>query len=161
MTLTTKVAITTPCLKPRSVFDFCQTLIGASPDVQVIDDPDGWMNRPDQGLLALMWVRYGPDGPIKRDCDCDYLDPPDRCSECRSPEAFVEASFDTPYGVETDEGGSCTDLHAALVYALGDWCDRHSLTWAWRDEFTGAWHQGREGLDTFGNRKLATLCGAP
>lgn len=172
MTLDTRFAITSPVLKPREVFDHCNTLLAAASGrtVESIEtntfDPGGnqwvtlpgWYNTIGQGLCALMDVHYGPDGPMKRECYCDELvDFPEaepgedrRCSGCQAPEAFVEVSFDTAYSY-TGPFGGCGDLHSALVDRLGAWCDERGLSWSWQNEFTGEWHVGRDGLDELGD----------
>lgn len=170
MTLDTRFAITSPVLNPREVFDYCNVLIARASgwDVSRIEHQPfdrtknqwqteaGWYNTLGQGLCALMDVKYGPDGPMKRDCYCEedreFADGPGwKCSGCRAPVAFVDASFDTSYGYTAPGGLGCGDLHAALVDALGEWCDERGLTWHWYNEFTGEWHAGRDGLDELGH----------
>lgn len=169
MTLDTRFAITSPVLKPRDVFDYCNTLLAAVagwPVERITYDAydisvnkwhtdAGWYNTLGQGLPALMDVKYGADGPLKRDCYCDEdrtddVAPDWKCAYCRAPEAFVEVSFDTAYSYKTPSGLGCGDLHAALVDALGAWCDSRGLTWHWQNEFTGEWHEGRDGLSELG-----------
>ena len=87
----------------------------------------------------------GGDEDRPEDADADW-----KCAYCRAPVAFVEVSFDTAYSYRAPNGAGCGDLHAALVNALGAWCDQRGLMWWWQNEFTGEWHEGRDGLDELG-----------
>lgn len=165
MTLDTRVYVTSPVLKPREVFDYCNALLAAekgwpverirfrendTAEIRWHNDP-GWHNEMDQGLCALMDVKYGADGPLKRDCTCDedrdLEDGPEwKCWYCRKPVTFVEISFNTAYSFRRGSLG-CGDLHAALVATLGAWLDSRGYEWFWENEFTGEIHKGATQLE--------------
>ncbi len=169
MTLATSIRIVEPT-PVRPIFDQTRTLLGAGKatfrHVRAGDTPwpssnNTYHNDPGQGLPALLWVEYGPDGPLREYMDEDGKD----CSdwyECQPPnhrhppKASIEVMFDTAYGYKRD-GANCNDLHAWLVLEMGRWLDAHSLTWYWQNEYTGEWHRGYEALAEFGNIELGRL----
>lgn len=61
-----------------------------------------------------------------------------------------------PALLEIYYGESCSDLHARLIRALGQWCDGRGLPWKWQNEYTGEWHDAYDGLDEFGDAHKAT-----
>lgn len=155
MTLNTEVVATTPC-DPHEVFHKCRELLGAT-DAHPFkdeprderwywDDPGRWRigNEMGIGLPALMWVVYRPgleprltpqeseahDGDCEPDCD----------GSSHAPASWVEIHFDTAYGYRDEQGRGCGDLHAQLLFDLGQWFDEREIGWGWQNEFTGDWH---------------------
>jgi hypothetical protein len=156
MTLTTSIVIHEP-LPVRRVFDHCRELIGANNDRYEFEhrtlpgryDIFGPFNpsyraRLDQGYPALLWVDYGPDGPLRCEEDDDQ------------PEGFIQVSFDTAYSYRVN-GVSCSDLHAWLIRELGDWLKEAGATWTWHNEFTGEWFKGYDQLESLGNADKGAL----
>lgn len=153
MTLNTEVVATTPC-DPQELFHFCRSLLGATETHPYTDKPrhEIWKepglhkigNAIGIGLPALMWAIYRPgleprrtpeesvahDEGCDTDCDGKYHDPA----------CWVEVHFDTAYGYRGDRGEGCGDLHAQLLFDLGQWFDERKIGWGWQNEFTGEWH---------------------
>lgn len=169
MTLNTSVAIGKPH-NVREIFDFCRLLLNTPAGTPVETGPSNserpwrkgqkWINNPCcVGLDAWLRLYYGADGPMSHTCDaiCNA-----DCIEATSDDptengwTAIEVTFDTAYGYRTDDGESCSDLHARLVRALGQWLDARGLPWKWQNEFTGEWFDRYEGLDTFGNAFRST-----
>lgn len=157
MTLNTRVVIEQPYPAPR-VFHHCRQLLGCT-DAHVWEHErtSKWSRNPrygnilGQGLPALLWLHYGPDGPL---LDDDEDDPEER-------QGFIAVHFDTAYGYArfSPNGAGCEDLHAWLIRELGRWLDERGLTWQWQNEFTGEWHRGSEGLGEFGDADRGALRG--
>lgn len=166
MTLCTSIAIGKPH-NVREVFDFCRTLL---------DTPDGtpfeqrvcgdWRpgqreiyNPPGIDLAAWLWIYYGADGPMIVPAD-DPEDPDEvdhvKSTPTKNGWAAIEVTFDTAYGYRGPDGESCSDLHARLVTALGQWCDARGLPWKWQNEYTGEWHDQYDGLAEFGDAHRTT-----
>lgn len=169
MTLHTRVALHTG--SPREVFEMLRSLIGTKPDTPVITEVNNSWRGPGQrwfanpigiGLPGILNVSYEADGPMLSIPD-DTWDEDNRAYYETDPTcngwAALEASLDTGYGYQADNGAGCSDLHAWFVAALGDWADAHGIDWQWRNEFTGAWHltDRREALVAFGNAALGAL----
>lgn len=162
MTLNTSIAIGRPH-PVREVFDFCRGLIDTPSDVPVRTgehDGDKWIGNPiGMGLCALLDVTYGQDGPLVHRCwswchehECDK----DEDSPRQNGWSATIVSFDTAYSYRGENGESCSDLHARLVRALGQWLDARGLPWKWQNEYTGEWFDGYDGLDEFGDAHKAT-----
>lgn len=178
MTLSTYVAIGKP-YPVREIFDFARTLIGTPDGTPVEDDgePRDGVKRISNpcgiGLPAWLIVSYGADGSMVHKCGkwCstelggEYnttqkeIDDHARYIAENPMEngwAATVVDFDTAYGYRGDGGESCSDLHARLVAALGQWLDEHDLPWKWCNEYTGEWFDRYDQLDTFGNAHRAT-----
>jgi hypothetical protein len=179
MTLNTKVAVGKPT-DVRKIFDFCNQLLNAPGTVEWSEgDCDGHRagqseiyNRPMQGLPAWLWIYHGSRvhehdewcdsevGPAKWDDTGQHVVTQDEVDQhvaevAADPTmngwAAIEVTFDTAYGYRGDGGESCSDLHARLLTALGQWLDARDLPWKWQNEFTGEWHDGIDGLAEFGD----------
>lgn len=127
------------------------------------------------GLDAWLMMYYGADGPMTHTCTewCETEVGPAKWDEtgkvhhtaedvaehreyiAEKPTtngwATIEVSIDTGYGFMSDRGESCSQRHARFIHELGEWLDRRGCTWKWQDEYTGEWHDGREGLAEFGD----------
>lgn len=155
MTLDTRVYVQDR-MDFRELFAKCNQLIGGHEGIESTDKEVGgerWLyNRPDQGLCALLDVRYQPDGPLtepgQHDRYCDGYE--DGCGVPCGVPCWLEVSFDTTYGYRGDNGEGCGDLHARLVAELGQWLDSRGIRWSWLNEFTGEVHQGYAGLTELG-----------
>lgn len=138
------------------------------------------LNKPMQGLCAWLWIYYGADGPMVHQhskwCDTEVgpakwddtgkvmvsQEDIDRHAADIAAEptsngwAAIEVTFDTAYGYQGENGESCSDLHARLIRALGQWLDARGLPWKWQNEYSGEWHDRYDGLDEFGDAHKAT-----
>jgi hypothetical protein len=146
MTLNTEVVVTTPC-DAHDVFHHCRALLGATDAHSYNDGPRGSAygepgiceigNAIGIGLPALMWVIYRPGLEPRRtpeeSAECDEDDYP-------RPACWLEIHFDTGYGYRDEQGRGCGDLHAQLLFDLGQWLDEREIGWGWQNEFTGEWH---------------------
>jgi|SRR5687767_1265711 len=150
MTLNTTVLIGKPC-DEKEVFMFCRELLNCPKDIPFTHDEDSIRNPGGIGLDAWLWINYDKD-PKAHECDfeCD-----EDCYYAESPRhsgySYVDVSFDTAYGFRGKDGESCSDLHAKLVYKLGEWLDSKDLPWKWQNEYTGEWFDRYDGLETLGN----------
>lgn len=132
MTLTTEVRILDP-IHPDRVWVEAKRIVGAgeNPTYRWSDsERDGVHTRfadLEQGLPALMWMRWHGDGPLPL------------WDEDMGPVALVSLHFDTPYSYEV-AGENCSMLHRRLTGAVQDWLDEQNIGWAAHDEFTGEWH---------------------
>jgi hypothetical protein len=178
MTLSTNVAIGKP-FDVNKVFAFCRQLID-TPDTAEAHRGDGYLpgtkqigNPAGVGLCALLTVTYGADGPFIHECDkwCST----EVGGEWETTQASVDehthyvaedpmangwaaivVDFDTTYSYRGAGGESCSDLHARLVTALGQWLDQQGLPWKWQNEYTGEWFDRYDQLAEFGDAHRAT-----
>jgi hypothetical protein len=161
MTLNTEVIATTPC-DGVEIFHKCRQLLGATGSHPFAEKPEqewdctsrAWHdtdvrhlgNRAGIGLDALLWVYYRPQLEPRRtpeeaaahdeNCEPDC----DGTGWSHEPACWVEIHFDTAYGFRDEQGRGCGDLHAALLFELGQWFDERNIGWGWQNEFTGEWH---------------------
>lgn len=180
MTLDTSVVIGAPT-DVMELFQFCRTLLGTLEGTPFTHN-EASDHRPGQrqifnpggiGLPAWLWIYYGADGPIPKhqhdkwcasevggEWDHDQEDVDSHAAHIASDPtengwAVIEVTFDTAYGYR-ENGESCSDLHARLVTALGQWLDAKGLPWKWQNEYTGEWFDGYDGLDDFGDAHRAS-----
>lgn len=156
MTLNTEVVAVTP-VDAHEVFHKCRELLGATdahPFTDEARDPrwgcgEGVRrigNRMGIGLNALLWVVYRPGLEPRRTpeesarCDEDCEPDCDGTGWAHEPACWVEIHFDTAYGYHDAQGRGCGDLHAQLLFDLGQWFDERKIGWGWQNEFTGEWH---------------------
>lgn len=175
MTLDTNVAIGGGAINVQEVFLICRAMvntpvgtapltdwsIGNGPGIKHLSNPGG------TGADAWLITWYGADGPIPPHTCTDgcYLDDPEyaedgesRCMDARSRDkgdprhsgwASMMLSFDTAYGHRGPNGEGCADLHRKYIEVLHAHVTRKGLLLKWRNEFTGEWHDGLDGLDKF------------
>jgi hypothetical protein len=172
VTLDTRVAIGAPT-DVRELFAFCQRLVDtpSGVDAQVNERSIG--NPPGIGADAWLIVYHGGDGPLpvhEHDKWCatelggewnhTQEDIDEHASVANDPTengwAVIEVSFDTAYGYKGPSGESCSDLHARIVTALGQWLDAKGLPWKWKNEYSGEWFDRFDQLDQFGDAHRAT-----
>jgi hypothetical protein len=131
-------------------------------------------HSPGLGLDGWLIMYYGADGPMNHVCSkyCPrkvglaewdekkrYHVTQDDIDEHRAEIgedptengwATAEISIDTGYSFMNDRGESCSQRHARFVFELGQWLDGLGCQWKWKNEYTGEWHDGYEGLEDFG-----------
>jgi hypothetical protein len=161
----------------REILDFARSLIGTPEGTEVAtwdkrSEPDGvrWIGNPcGIGLPAWLIVKYGIDGPFPlhqhdRFCSVELGGEWNTTQEdidahaadiATDPQengwATTVVDFDTSYSYRGDNGESCSDLHARLVFELGQWLDAKGLPWKWHNEYTGEWFDRYDGLESFGD----------
>jgi hypothetical protein len=140
------------------------------PGCKEIYDPGGI------GLAARLWIFYGADGPMTHKCDkwCATEVGPAKWDDSgqrmvtqkeidehnadvegdptKNGWATIEVTFDTSYVYRGDDGESCSDLHARLITALGQWLDSKGLPWKWQNEYSCEWFDRFDGLAEFATR---------
>lgn len=159
MTLSTDLVILDP-MSARAVFDFALALVAdgfpSEPTWDYTRKGEGdhykattshYATTCGQGLPAWLFVHHGDDGPltlVEDDWEADEPVPP--CNE-----HFIRIDWDTGYSYRGASGEGCGDLHARYVATVGRWLDEQGKRWWWRNEFTGEWHEGCDGLESLGN----------
>lgn len=154
MTLSTYVYLTGD-IDPHELFNACNKLIGAVDPVFHDEDckygPKGRKsieNIPGQGFPAWLTVYYRPDAPLTAE-DVWVDDGTSRWLDQKA--CSVEVNFDTGYGYRDSYGG-CADLHGRYIVALNRLAEDRGLKLEWRNEFTGEYFEGTDGLDDFGGQ---------
>jgi hypothetical protein len=152
MTLSTDIYLTGP-VDAHEVHDFCNKLMGVT-DPKFTDGPYEYTsygywevaNELGQGFPAILSVSYRPDGElatedvwIEEEDDYRYLD----VKACT-----VKINFDTGY-FYSDEFGGCSDLHARYIAMLNLWAEERGAMLEWRNEYSGEFFHGNDGLESF------------
>jgi hypothetical protein len=117
-------------------------------------------HRPGIGLPAWLLMNYRAEGskaiPFTPDSDWEYegdeLEEERRYHErdpWRNGTASIQVNWDTAYSYRGPHGESCSDLHALYIEHVGRWLDERGIDWHWKNEYTGEWHHGRDGLAEF------------
>lgn len=180
MTLNTRIAIGAPT-DVRELLTFCQRLVNTPPG-HGIHESDGY-GQPGVRLIgnpigigadALLAIHYAPDGTLPTHVhdkwcatelggewehtqeDVDHHAEHIASDPTENGWAAIEVSFDTAYSYRGDGGESCSDLHARILTALGQWLDARNLPWKWQNEYTSEWHDGYDGLAEFGDAHRST-----
>lgn len=161
MTLSTDLVIVDP-INPRAVFDFALALLAEDFDgtpewnYTPAADSKGFRNSYyattcGQGLAAWLFVHHADDGPLTiadEYWEDDEVRPP--CNE-----HCVRIDWDTGYSYKGRNGEGCGDLHVRMVATVGHWLDEQGKRWWWKNEFTGEWHEGADGLNALGDSGAA------
>ena len=166
MTLSTLIAIGNP-YPVREIFDFARSLIGTPEGTEVDTGPNRsetngirWIGNPcGIGLPAWLVVEYGIDGPFPlhehdRFCSVELGGEWNTTQESIDYHAADIAADPQENGwaaTVVDNGESCSNLHARLVFELGQWLDAKGLPWKWHNEYTGEWFDRYDGLESFGD----------
>jgi hypothetical protein len=144
MSLHTQVLLHTPVAAGvAGVLDFVNTELLHAPHAPRTYGPEeryeGELtigNRRGQGLAAIVWITYAPDGPIAATRLLPDPGPDgDEVHETVDTGAMI-VHFDTAYGYAED-GATCNDLHAWFIVALA----RRFGPVTWVNEYTGQWHR--------------------
>lgn len=152
MTLSTNIYLTGN-VDAREVFDFCNKLIGAEnpsfTDTESEWVPGMWvlMNQPGQGYPAWLSVSYRKDGPLAT--EDIWVTEEDGYRFLDQKACSVEINFDTGYSYQ-DEFGGCSDLHGRYITMINLWAEERGATLSWKNEFSGEYFDGTDGLKDFG-----------
>ena len=160
MTLSTDIYLTGN-VNAREVFDFCNKLIGAEDPVFTDEELDygpkgrrSISNEPGQGFPAWLTVYYRPDVPLA--AEDVWVEDKDVWTEDGSIHRWldqkactVEVNFDTGYFYR-DEFGGCSDLHGRYITMLNLWAEARQIDLEWRNEYSGEYYKGTDGLKDFG-----------
>jgi len=136
MTLTTHVRFLDP-IDPRDVWAMAQDMVGVPADYrfeyhrvgspmwpgsELTNTNSGYFAEPDQGAGALLALDYGEEGSL-------LIDDP----ELEWPPAYVELTFDTPYGAAVD--------HRPWITHCINWAAQRGVRalW-WEGECCQHWH---------------------
>lgn len=150
MTLTTHVAIGAPVPVAKLHRELNRLLVDHTPGWQGGVDGIDWCHEPDgfygdgrweyrntlgQGLCALAWVCYVPEGWLSREPDEDGYSFYDGLpADMR---VMAEYALDTPYGAGSD-------TQRAVITELAPWLEAHDAPWWWHDEGWGEWRPPSE-----------------
>lgn len=126
----------------------CQELLGAPGARRDVNEKSIW-NAPGQGLPA--WFGTDHNGGDPEEFVSSTMDAADLAMEREwfGPTGYLTLSFDTSYGYRDERGRGCSELHADYVVRLAAHLAERGIGIWWRNEFTGEWHDGIEGLDQF------------
>lgn len=156
-------AVESPSATAEAVYQFCRTGLNTPDDVEPKREQDKcgyseiW-HPAGIGLSAWLLMKYRPGGPSM--AECPRYDHEDDEEYAQSVEwhngqpmnngfGCIQVNWDTAYSYRGPQGESCSELHAALIAALGVWCDKRGIAWKWKNEFTGEWFDGMDGLQEF------------
>lgn len=152
MTLSTNIYLTGN-VDAREVFDFCNKLIGAEKPRFTNEEsqwvPGMWvlMNAPGQGYPAWLSVTYRKDGPLAT--QDVWVTEEDGYRFLDQKACSVEVNFDTGYSYRDEFGGS-SDLHGRYITMLNLWAEERGIELGWKNEFSGEYFKGTDGLQDFG-----------
>lgn len=171
MTLSTYFVLG-PCEAPaataEAVYLECRRMLNTPESVEVrrerweydADDCERLDHPPGLGLAAWLLIKYRPTGtkvedePAREDwmSDEEHEGAKEYAAKQPMTNGFgcIEVNWDTAYGYRGPNGESCSTLHAYYIAALGKWCDERGIAWKWRNEYTGEWFDGTDGLAEFG-----------
>ncbi len=157
MTLSTYVYVR-DAVDVEGIWQKCQDIIGAvgpqwseSAADQYGEDAVWRSNEPGQGYSAWLMMHYIRGGSQLPAEGCsDWCREDGACAYQHDPAWTAKVNFDTAYSYSDGMGG-CGDLHARLVFTLGQWLDERDVDWSWRNEFTGEVHHRYDGLDALGS----------
>jgi hypothetical protein len=152
MTLSTDIYLTGP-VDAHEVYDFCNKLMGVT-DPQFSDGPDEYSSRGDweiynelgQGFPAILSVSYRPDGELAT--EDEWIEEEDGYRYLDVKACTVKINFDTSY-FYNDEFGGCSDLHARYIAMLSLWAEERGTALEWRNEYSGEFFHGTDGLESF------------
>lgn len=104
-----------------------------------------------QGLAAWTWVYHREDGsPLYAEDAYEVEEVDDETGIAEtwfiSPACHVKVNLDTAYGYRGPDGAGCGTLHARVITMLHDEVAKRGCTIKWKNEFTGDWHDGLDGL---------------
>lgn len=162
MTLHTRVAITGP-IPTRTAFDLALqavcTAAGEAARIATaqIEGPEDCYEPGvrrigsviGQGLPALTWCTFRPDGPLHPEdaYDDEYAEEGEE-PYFMSPACSLMLHWDTAYGFTGPNGMGCSDLHSIAIAHVCQELTKRGLGMHWHNEYTGEWHLGIENLDT-------------
>lgn len=172
MTLHTRLAVTTPGIDPREIFNILVSLVGGDSSHLAMatesssKDGSASISMPmGIGLKALCWMDYRPDGELMS-FDADETDDfaelakawahnakleeqedwdyEDYIELSYSPKSYIVLHFDTAYGYKAPNGAECGDLHAWIITTIGSWLKDRGAEYSWYDESGWGWDAERE-----------------
>lgn len=134
---------------PEVLHDWvCRELLKAPDAKREVREKSIW-NDPGQGLAA--W--FGTDHNLGQldEFLSSTTDHEDLEGEKAwfGPAGYIRLSFDTAYSYRDPSGRGCSAIHADYIVRLAAHLSEQGIEIWWRNEFTGEWHDGIEGLDQF------------
>lgn len=107
-----------------------------------------------QGLAAWTWVKYRADGaPLRAmdEYDTEELGADeDGVADTWfiGPACQALINIDTAYSYKGRDNAGCGTLHARVITMVHDEVAKLGCTIKWKNEFTGEWFDGLDGLDS-------------
>jgi hypothetical protein len=120
-------------------------------DIPVREQPGVKMVIPVGANIKLM-ICYRPDGKPLSD-EGDFLLRQAACNnpDCKPSQHFPAhhtlLAFATDIGHQTDGIQNCGELHASIIYRLGEWLDNHGIRWSWASVLNDDTHSGYDNLN--------------
>lgn len=171
MTLHTRLAVTSPGIDPKEIFDLLLNLVGADAEQKALaeetknGDGSASISMPmGLGLNALCWMDYRTDGELltqdaEETTDFDEIERArahnERLEEegdgyddyiylSYAPPSYIVLHFDTAYSYKAPNGAECGDLHAWMIREIGKWLAEREASYSWYDESGYGWDAERE-----------------
>lgn len=148
MTLDTRLYVLDPC-DADELFHVAQTFIVPANRLdtcKISESETEVRNKLGQGFCAWLIVYRNRNGTPHREtvqpCCTENVCENGVCDPEAYPACYAELSLDTAYGYKGNPGdpiraSSCGELHAKILFELGQWLDDRGVSWAWANEFTG------------------------
>lgn len=104
-----------------------------------------------QGLAAWTFLHYNADGTPLHAEDAYEVDEADADDDPYfiAPACHSKINLDTAYGYRGDDGSDCSTLHARVIRLLHATLAAREISLSWKNEYTGEWHDGLDGLEEF------------
>jgi len=164
MTLSTVIVVEKP-IDPKELFFWVNKNLLRTSTPVFTEKKDSICNSPGQGLDALFLLYHNNGERLEgrgyfdeSDFDPeDYFSEEDRISDRDRAEesqrlhndGYVYLDFDTAYGYSGPDGLGCNELHAFFIISLVKHLAETGNSLHWKDEYSGEWHSGTEGLKEF------------
>jgi hypothetical protein len=168
MTLATKIIILQPT-PVEAVYNIVDAMVNDRGEPSIATrEPGSIRNRIGQGNRSMLDITYAIDGPIDEQPDArreyeesraKYPDDEDYgISDYYAPVSYcTKIDLDTGYGFQEEGIGGCSDLHAAIIMAVAAFAADYGSEIMWRNEFTGEWFSGLDGLDAFAGNAVSAM----
>lgn len=168
MTLATYITVLGP-VPVEKLYTLVDSMVNDSGEPSIVERTPGKIsNRAGQGNRSMLDITYGLDGPIDEQVEglieyererAAYPDEPDYgISDWYAPLPYcAKIRLDTAYGFDEPGIGSCSDLHGAIILAVAAFAADYATGIMWRNEYTGEWFEGFDGLDDFATNGASAL----
>lgn len=161
MTLATQIAVTgpVPIDKLYDLVDGMVRPVGKATSDRTWE-PGVIHNRIGQGNASMLDIEFSIDGEMfdvvplhaayKEELAADEIVWDDVWEGWHPPvDFYAKIRLDTSYGWEGPVGETCSVLHASIVVAAHQFAAEHGAGVVWRNEYTGRWHPGVDGIAEF------------
>ena len=160
MTLATHIAVTKP-VPAEDLYKLVDDMVRSPGRAESIAyrAPGKIHNRIGQGNASMLDIEFAADGesitavaPLHDEYRAELAEDGviwDDVWEGWYPpvDYFATIGLDTAYGYRGPNGQTCSMLHGSIIIAVFQFALGHGAGIVWRNEFTGTWHDGLDGLD--------------